>query len=521
MNQAILLVLVGVLIVAMTLAAVATFYFKNELKKTLKSNTELEKRAKQIPDMTEDEAMLRASDKAKATLLEAEKKVLELQTQASAEVTKLKAQIKEQELLLDERERKLLERTNSLDTRFDQLEAQEKSLEQAKRDIKKIRDELSGKLEQIAKLTKEEAEAQLKQELEKDLSDWTAKKVKEANLQISSESDKVSQAILTEAMLNSATEFVSETTTTSLTIDDETLKGKIIGKDGRNIRAFEKLTGVDVIIDEAPNQVTISCFDPIRREVGAIAMQRLLKDGRVHPGTIEETVQKVKKELLKVIKKTGEEIAYETGFNDLPNEIIMLLGRFKYRFSYGQNLAKHTIEMVKIGEALAIEVGADVQTTKLACLLHDLGKVAPQEGKQHHHISAEITRKYYKDDKLINAIEAHHFDIDAKSVEAELVRIADAVSGARPGARRDSYDEYIKRVRALEDIANKHKGVDEAFAIHAGREVRVVVKPNEATDKDVDVMAYEIAKEIEETQNYPGVVKVTVIREHRAITEAK
>jgi ribonucrease Y len=322
-------------------------------------------------------------------------------------------------------------------------------------------------------------------------------------------------------MLNSATDYVVETTTTTFTIEDEALKGKIIGKDGRNIRTFEKLTGVDVIIDEAPNQVTLSCFDPIRREVGALALKKLLADGRVHPGAIEDAVDKVKKDVLKVIKKTGEDIAYETGFNNLPNEIIMLLGRFKYRFSYGQNLVKHTLEMVKIGEALALELGADVQVSKLACLLHDLGKVAPEEGKQHHHISADIARKYFKDPKLINAIEAHHFDIDSKYIEAEIVRIADAISGARPGARRDSYEEYVKRIRALEDIAHKHKGVKEAFAIHAGREVRVIVKPDETSDEDAKVMAYKIAREIEETQSYPGVIKVNVIRELRATEEAK
>jgi ribonuclease Y len=354
------------------------------------------------------------------------------------------------------------------------------------------------------------------------MQDWYAKRIREAEDQVKMSSDEISKEILVETMVNSATDYVVETTTTTFTIDDEAMKGKIIGKDGRNIRTFEKLTGVDLIVDEAPNQVTLSCFDPIRREVGALALKKLLEDGRVHPGSIEETVEKVKKDVLKVIKKTGEDIAYETGFNNLPSEIIMLLGRFKYRFSFGQNLVKHTLEMVKIGESLAIEMGADVETTKLACLLHDIGKVAPEEGKQHHHISGEIARKYFKNnDRLFNAIEAHHYDIESKYIEAELVRIADAISGARPGARRDSYEEYIKRVRALEDIARKHGGVKEAYAIHAGREVRVIVKPEEVNDEDTKVMAHKIAKEIEETQNYPGVIKVNVIRELRATEEAK
>ncbi len=471
--------------------------------------------------LSEEEAIEKASQIAKSKILEAEKKVLSLEKTAQEQAASVREKFKEQEMLLAERERNLVDRNKTLDKRFDEIEEKEKSLDQAKRDVKNARQQLSEQLEKIAKLTRAEAEALLKEEVDKDLGDWKAKKIKESKQQIEFEADEIAKKVLVETMHNAATDYVAETTTTTLTIDDETLKGKIIGKDGRNIRTFEKLTGVDVIIDEAPNQVTLSCFDPIRREVGAIAMKKLLQDGRVHPGTIEETVEKVKKDLLKEIKKTGEEIAFETGFNDLPTEIIMLLGRFKYRFSYGQNLVKHTLEMVKIGEQLAMEVGADVQTVKLACLLHDIGKVVPQEGKQHHHISADIARKYYKDDRLVNAIEAHHYDIESKSVEAELVRIADAISGARPGARRDSYEDYVKRIRALEDIAKNQKGVEAAFAIHAGREVRVLVKPDQVTDKDVDTMAFEIAKEIEKTQSYPGVIKVNVIREYRKTEEAK
>lgn len=473
-------------------------------------------------NITDEDALVQASQIAKNKLLEAEKESLEIINKSQEEVRKSRESIKTQEHELNEREKKLLDRSKNLDVRFDQIEKKEQSLEQAKKDVKSVRSNLQTQLEKIAKLTKSEAEDILKQQVDAELNDWKAKRIRENKSAIEKESEENAKNILVEVMLNSATDYVAETTTTTLTIDDEALKGKIIGKDGRNIRTFEKLTGVDVIVDEAPNQVTISSFDPIRREVAALAMQSLLKDGRVHPGTIEETVEKVKKDLLKEIKKTGEEMAYETGFNDLPNEIIMLLGRFKYRFSYGQNLVKHTLEMVKIGEALANELNADVRTTKLACLLHDLGKVAPEEGKQHHHISGEIARKYFKgDDKLANAIEAHHFDIDSKFIEAEIVRIADAISGARPGARRDSYEEYVKRVRALEDIANKHKGVAEAYAVHAGREVRVVVKPDQLTDKDTEVLAHEIAKEIEETQNYPGVVKVIAIRETRVEEEAK
>lgn len=520
MNENLLTVLLILFLIISTVSITVLVFVVSQLKRVKEEKSDLQKKAKDIT-LTEEEAIAKASVIAKNIILEAEKKITALETDFQTKASELRNQLKEQEKLSAQREKNLLERTNILDKRYDDLELKEKALEQAKKDVKALRQKIATQLEQVAQLTREEAEKMLKSEVEKDLQDWMVKKIKESTNQIKSESDEKGKALLVDAMLSAATEYVVETTTTTLAIDDETLKGKIIGKDGRNIRTFEKLTGVDVIIDEAPNQVTLSCFDPIRREVGAIALERLLKDGRVHPGAIEETVEKVKKELLKEIKKTGEEIAFETGFNDLPQEIIMLLGRFKYRFSYGQNLAKHTIEMVKIAELLANEVGADVRTTKLACLLHDIGKVAPQEGKQHHHISAEIAAKYFKDDRLINAIGAHHYDIDAKYVEAEVVRIADAISGSRPGARRDSYEDYIKRIRALEDIAHKHTGVKEAFAIHAGREVRVIVKPEDVTDEDTNVMAFKIAKEIEETQSYPGVVKVTVIREHRAIEEAK
>jgi ribonuclease Y len=514
--------ILGVLTVGIAIFAYSLYkkIQSNEIEKQ-KEIQEAMRRGRESVAMSEQEAIEKASQIAKNKILEAEKRALEIDTKTQESLRNSRERIKDQEKIIEERERKLLERAKTIDQRYDAIEQKEKAIDQAKKDVAKNKENLEKKLQEVAQLSKQEAEKLLKQEIEADLSDWITKRVRESEGQVKQQSDDLAKNLIVESMLNAATDYVAETTTTTITIDDEALKGKIIGKEGRNIRIFQNLTGVDLVVDEAPNQVTISCFDPIRREVGALALKKLLADGRVHPGSIEETVEKVKKDLLKIIKKTGEDIAYETGFNNLPNEIIMLLGRFKYRFSYGQNLVKHTLEMVKIGESLATELGADVQVTKLACLLHDIGKVAPEEGKQHHHISAEVAAKFFKDEKLINAIEAHHYDIDAKYIEAEIVRIADAISGARPGARRDSYEEYVKRIRALEDIANKHKGVKESFAIHAGREIRVIVKPDETNDEDTKTMAYKIAREIEETQNYPGVIKVNVIREYRALEEAK
>ncbi len=473
--------------------------------------------------LADEEAAIMANEKAKSLILQAEKDALQISAKAKEEAAKALENAKKQEADLDERERKILSRSNTIDERFDKIEKQEKSLEQAKADVKKMRAQVNEQLENIAKLSQEEAQAIIKKEAEKELSEWLAKHIKEKEFELKHEVDDRSRWLLVDAMQKSATEYVAESTTTTFDIPDEGLKGKIIGKEGRNIRAFERLTGVDIIVDEAPNQVTISCFDPIRREVAALALKKLLKDGRVHPASIEETIKKIKVDLLREIRKTGEKMAYDTGFSDLPDEVIKLLGRFKYRYSYGQNLAKHTLEMVNIGGFLATAVGADVKLTKLACLLHDIGKVLTHEyeGKPHHHISGDIVRKYLKDEVLANAVESHHEDIEPKTIEAVLVQIADAISGGRPGARRDSYEDYIKRVSALEQIAKQYQSVKEAYAVQAGREVRVIVEPEKSSDEDTIALAHKIAKEIEETQSYPGTVKVTVIREMRVEQEAK
>lgn len=512
----------SILVIVLTILATAGFggaaYFYTNAKKTEKQLQD-----KKHITMSEEEAILKASDKARIKILEAQKESVRLKEEAEKESKKLFDRADEMEKRLNLREQKMIEREKLLDSRFDELDRKERALEQAKKDVKKARESIQEKLEKIASMTKEEAEKELKSQLEEELKEFTAKKIKESEYEIKQTSDQKSKDILVDIMQRSATDYVAETTSTTIDIPGEEVKGKIIGKDGRNIRTFERLTGVDIIIDEAPDQISISSFDPIRREVAAVALQRLLKDGRVHPGTIEETIKKVKNDIAKIIKETGEEVAFKAGFNDLPIEIIKLLGRFKYRFSYGQNLVKHSLEMVNLGAQLASEVGADVNFTKKACLLHDIGKVLIHEieGKPHHHISGDIVRKYFKDEKLANAVEAHHGDIEAQSTEAILVRIADAISGARPGARKDNYEDYVKRIKALEDIAKQYEEVKEAYAIHAGREVRVIIKPEHANDADTKVVAFKIAKEIEETQNYPGVVKVTAIREYRIEAEAK
>jgi ribonuclease Y len=490
-----------------------------------RSKKELEKKLldPKFTDISEEEAIKKASLKAQNIILEAEKDADKLKTEAIKQSNEQRQTIVEEEKRLDERERKLVDRAKVLDDRFESIESKEKALEQSKKDVHKRSEMINEELQKLAQLSHEEAKKMILDKTEEELKGFVAKKIREAEFEIETTSEKKSREILIDVMQKSATDYVAESTATTIDIENEELKGKIIGKEGRNIRTFERLTGVDIIVDEAPNQVTLSCFDPIRREVAALALQKLLKDGRVHPGSIEETIYGIKNELSKEIKRTGEKLAYDAGFNDLPQEVVKLLGRFKYRFSYGQNLIKHSMEMVNLGAQLASELGADVNFTKKACLLHDIGKVLTHEieGKPHHHISGDVVRKYLKDERLANAVESHHGDIPATSLEAEIVKIADAISGARPGARKDSYENYIKRVKGLEDIAKKYEGVEEAYAIHAGREVRVIFKPSLTSDEDVVIQTHKIAKEIEETQNYPGSVRVTAIRELRVTEEAK
>jgi ribonuclease Y len=491
----------------------------------LQSNKQLQSQLKdkKFQELSEEEAIARSSEKAKNMMLRAKNEALSIRSKAEKKIQEMYDELEDKQKRYDSREHKLAQKEQKTESWIEELESRERSLNQAKSDVRSLRNRLAVKLEKVANLSKEEAQKKLLEEIEEDLKNEIAKKVKAAELEAQREAEEKAKWILVDSMQKSATDYVAETTTTTMDIQSEEIKGKIIGKEGRNIRTFEKLTGVDIIVDEAPESVTLSCFDPVRREVAALALQKLLKDGRVHPGTIEATVQSVKEDIGREIKKTGEKLAYDASFSDLPVEIIRLLGRFKYRYSYGQNLIKHTLEVMNLGASLASEMDADVEFVKKACLLHDIGKVMVHEieGKPHHHISGDIVRKYLRDERLANAVEAHHGDIEPKSLEAHIVAIADAISGARPGARRDNYEEYVKRIRALEDIAHKYKGVKEAYAIHAGREIRVIIKPEEAGDKDAQVIAHKISKEIEKTQQYPGTVKVTVIREFRAEEKAK
>ena len=370
----------------------------------------------------------------------------------------------------------------------------------------------------------ETSKKKLMEEVEHDMKDYEATLIRKAEKKAEESSDEKAKHILVETMQRVATDYVGETTTSSVKIEDEKAKGRIIGKEGRNIRAFEKATGVDVIVDESPTTIGLSSFDPLRREIARVALTKLMGDGRIHPGAIEEEIRKAKNEITVEIKKNGEILAEAADWPGIDIGLLKLIGKMKYRTSYGQSLMSHTMEVINIGAALASELKADVALVKKAALLHDVGKVLTHKlDLPHHHISGQVARKYGLDEKLVNAIEAHHGDIAPKSVEAVIVAIADAISGARPGARKDSYEQYIKRIEGIEKAAKDVAGdkVTEIYAIRAGRELRIIVDPNTTDDAEIKIMAKKIVENIEKTQSYPGNVEVSVIREFRATEVAR
>ena len=477
-----------------------------------------------VKDIPEEKIEKAANKIISEKIEKADKEVEEIRSRSEKRLLQMRKEVEEHEELLIQRDKKLNKRTRELDQKSEELEGTKGSLKTMQQGIEKIRMKLKGELERISGLTRDEAKEKLMKEIEEDMKDYTAKKIRQAETKAEEVASEKAKHILIESMQRVSTDYVGETTTSSIKIDDEKVKGRIIGKEGRNIRAFEKLTGVDVIVDESPNTIALSSFDPLRREIARVAMDTLIKDGRIHPGSIEEAIRKAKNEISQEIKKNGQTLAEEAGWPGIDIGLLKLIGKMKYRSSYGQSLMSHTIEVIRLGEVLATETGADVDLVKRACLLHDVGKVLSHKiDSPHHHISGQIARKYDLDKKLVNAIEGHHLDIEPESVEAVLIYIADAISGARPGARKDSYDQYIQRIEGIEGSAKDMGGdkVEEVFAIRAGRELRVIVKPTLISDAECKVLAKKIAEKIEQTQNYPGNVEVMVIRETRSIEVAK
>ena len=465
-----------------------------------------------------DEARQQASD----IEIKAKNQALEIRQAAETEVSRRRNELTREEDRLQKRREELDLRTDRLEKREQALNKRQGLVDKRANEIDKLHSQQVEELQRISQLSLEEARGILLAEVEKDARNDMARIIRSVEAEAREEGERKAREIITSAIQRLSSEHVTEVTTSVVPLPSDEMKGRIIGRNGRNIHAFEQAAGVDVIVDDTPEAVTISCFDPVRREIAKRSLAKLVLDGRIHPAHIEKILKQEQKEVERIIAEAGEEAAYEAGVSALHPEIIKMLGRLKYRTSYGQNQLNHAVETARIAAMIATELGADVEVAKAAALLHDLGKAMDHsiEGT-HAQIGAEFAKRYGVNSKVVNAIASHHHELDQESVEAAIIEAADAISGARPGARRESLEQYILRVRALEDIANSHKGVTQSYALQAGREVRIFVKPEEVDDLESIQMARDIAKQIEESMQYPGMIKVMVIREKRAIDYAK
>lgn len=462
-----------------------------------------------------EQEIANAKTKASDIVLKAKDEALQIENERRKEMQKT-------ENRLADREKSLDHKLDELDRRAEKLRAQEDEVEGLKSEIRDIRTRQQEKLEKIAGLKKKDAAEKLMQMTERDIKNDLVGLVSKLQHDAADDAEERAQMILLTAMERMSGDVTAERTVTAVKLEDDEMKGRIIGKEGRNIQALQRATGVDIMVDDTPGMIILSSFDPIRRQVARIALEMLMKDGRIHPARIEEVVAKAEKQIEKEVKQAGEDAMRETGVVGIPKEMLQLLGELKFRTSYGQNVLKHSTEMAQMSGMIAEEIGADVRITKIATLLHDVGKAVTHkiEGK-HHHIGAELARKYGMDERIVHAIEAHHDDIEATTPEALIVRVCDAASAARPGARNISAENFAERMRDLENIATSFDGIDKAYAISAGREVRVIVTPERVDDLSAIKLARDIATKIESTMQYPGTIKVNVIRETRAIEFAK
>ena len=469
-----------------------------------------------------DDLVRRAKNEASEIVLKAKNEAAETLDKAQREETQRRKELKKTEDRLIERETLLDKKLDQLDKKSDNLRKQEDELEDIKNEVREIRTKAQEKLEKIAGLSKTEARDKLIQMVERETKHDLAELVIKEQKALSDQADETAESILLTAMERMSSEVTADRTVTSLKLPDDDMKGRIIGKEGRNIQALQHATGVDVLIDDTPGMVVLSSFDPIRRQVARYALERLMKDGRINPSSIEEAVAKAEREIEKEVIRAGEDAAREVGVVGIPKELLHLLGELKFRTSYGQNVLLHSIEMAHIAGMIAQEIGADVNVTKTATLLHDIGKAVTHkiEGK-HAEIGAELAKKFGMSEPVVHAISAHHEDIEPTTPEAIIVKIVDAISAARPGARNISAENFAERMRALENVALSFPGIDKAYAISAGREIRVIVEPKQIDDLAALKIARDIADKIEATMQYPGVITVNVIRETRAIEYAK
>lgn len=504
------------------------------IAKTVRSNAA--KKAADEADRVVADAKLKAETLQKEKLLEAKDEIMKMREAAENEGKDRLREARDAENRLNQREQSLNHRNDSLDQREHQLsslqgqlEKKDSDLDRQKQDIQALKETISEKvsevnerLEQVSGMTADEAKDELLENLKTEVTHESAAIIRDSENRTKMEADKKSREILSLAIQRLASEYTSENTVSTIHLPSDDLKGRIIGREGRNIRSFEQITGTNLIIDDTPECVTISCFDPVRREIGRITMDNLIADGRIHPARIEEMYDKATKFVEKQIQESGEQASFETGIHDLDPELIHTLGRLHYRTSYGQNVLDHSVEVAYLAGFMASELGLDPIPAKRAGLLHDIGKAVDHEvDGSHAVIGADLARRFGEKPEIVHAIEAHHADVEPNSVVDVLIQAGDAISAARPGARKESLDAYIKRLEKLEEIANSHNGVERTYAIQAGREVRVMVVPEVVDESSTTVLAHDIAKQIESEMQYPGQVKVVVIRESRAVDYAK
>ena len=503
------------LITAVVFTFVGIFVRKKIAESKLNS---AENEAKQILDR----AKIEAENNKKEEIFKAKEEILSARKDLDDEIRERRGEVQQQERRLIQKEENLERKLEIIDKKEKDLAKKEENLEVQKEELKQVTNRQMSELQRISGLSAENAKKQLLTEIEKTMTAEKASLVREMESKAKEEATKNAREIVSYAIQKCAADHTSETTVSIVSLPNDDMKGRIIGREGRNIKALETLTGIDLIIDDTPEAVVISGFDPLRREVAKIALEKLIEDGRIHPAKIEEMVEKAKEEVENTIKEEGERAVLETGVVGLHPDLVKLIGKLKYRTSYGQNVLNHSIEVSNLARIMAEELGLDPKLARRAGLLHDIGKALDHDMEGTHvEIGVEILKKYKENDKVINAVQAHHGDVEPQTIEAVLVQAADAISASRPGARRETLETYIKRLEALENIADSFDGVEKSFAIQAGREIRIIVKPEKISDDQMVLMARNIAKKVEDEMEYPGQIKVNVVRETRVVDYAK
>jgi len=506
---------------AIVVVAAIVFFFLGITYRKKVSEREIqsaEEKAKRIIN----DSIKGAENKKREALLEAKEEIHRNRSEYEREVKERRTEIQKQERRLQQKEEMLDKKTEIIEKKTEAIEKRQSDLEKAHEEVATVKRSQFEMLEKISGYTVAEAKAYLIKNLESEVTHEAAMKIKEIEDRLKEDADNLAREQISLAIQRCAADHVVEATVSVVPLPNDEMKGRIIGREGRNIRAIETLTGVDLIIDDTPEAITLSGFDPVRREIARISLEKLILDGRIHPARIEEMVEKAKKEVETTIKSEGDRATFETGVHGLHPELIKLLGRMRYRTSYGQNVLNHSIEVSHISGLLAAELGADVMTAKRAGLLHDLGKAVDHEvDGSHVNIGVDLARKYKENEEIIHAIHAHHGDVDPRTVVACIVQASDAISASRPGARRENIESYVKRLERLEELTSSFKGVESSYAIQAGREIRIMVKPEEVTEDQMILLAREIAQRIEDELEYPGQIKVNLLRESKAVDYAK